>query len=117
MDNNQRKFIRIETTDFIEIRPSDGIGSIPKKLIVKDFSMMGVCFYCPIQWCYGQALTVSYVIPGSMEEVEMRLKVMWSELVDETRGYLIGTSILYIESNGVEAFLRYYSDEISKLTP
>lgn len=113
MEENQRRFIRVETSDLLEIRPSDGIS--PKKAVVKDFSMMGICFYCPVQWHYGQNLIVSYSVPGSLEEVNMRVKIKWSELIDETRGYLVGASIVFIEPEGQDSFLRYYYDKVKKL--
>ena len=115
MDENQRRFIRIETSDLIEIRPADGIGTA-RKAVVKDFSMLGICFYCPIQWCYGQALEINYSVPGTGIDVALRARVMWSELIDENRGYLIGTSIMYIEDYGIDAFLRHYYTEVNKLS-
>lgn len=114
MDSNFRKFIRVESSDIIEIKPSDGISAY-KKAVVKDFSMMGICFYSPVQWQYGQLLNLRYEVPGFSGKVELKIKIGWSELVDDSRGYLVGGEISYIEPKGVDCFLRYYYNQVKKL--
>ena len=114
MQDNQRRFIRVETSDLIEVRPADG-GFI-KKVKLRDVSLMGICFYCPIQWNFGQSLSISYAVPGSLNHISMRVKVMWSELIDEQQGYLVGTAIHYINDEGIDAFARYYHDKLNELS-
>ena len=86
---NQRRFVRIDTDDILEIRPYDGAMFV--KTTIKDFSLMGVCFYSPFKYSYGQLLLARFAVSGRDEGIVMRLRVSWSELIDEQRGYLVGT--------------------------
>jgi hypothetical protein len=114
MDKRERKFIRIDTSDLVEVRPINGLG--PKTAITRDFSMMGVCFYSPIQWEHGQPLLMRYSVPGSLDDVMMNVRIVWSELIDENHGFLIGAQIGEIDTEGLDAFLRYYYKKVKDLS-
>ena len=109
---NHRRFVRIDAKDILEIRPYDGAMFV--KTTIKDFSLMGVCFYSPFKYSFGQLLLARFAVNGQEGGITMRLRVTWSELVDEQRGYLVGTEISEVDDVGVDQFLRYYYEKVKE---
>jgi len=109
---HQRRFVRIDTKDILEIRPYEGAMFV--KTTIKDFSLMGVCFYSPFKYTFGQLLIARFAVNGKEDGITMRLKVSWSELIDEQRGYLVGTEITEVDETGIDNFLRYYYEKVKE---
>jgi len=114
MEHNERRFIRIENSDLLEVRPLD--GSPAATVTARDFSLLGICFYSPLCWDSGQRLALRYSVPGTADDVEMTIVIVWSELIDDERGFLIGARISDIRDGGLDAFLRYYYKKVKDLS-
>ena len=58
---NERRLIRLEVGDFLEIRPLNENGKVLKSK-TKDFTLMGTCFVSEVEWKKGQVLLIDYFI-------------------------------------------------------
>jgi len=114
MEQNERRFIRVESPDLLEIRPLSGLPA--KTVLTRDFSLLGICFYSPVCWEFGQPLGVRYSIPGTLEEVGMKIRIVWSELIDDDHGFLVGAQICEVDDAGLNTFLRYYYKKVKDLS-
>jgi hypothetical protein len=114
MEHNERRFIRIENSDLLEVRLLD--GSPAATVTARDFSPLGICFYSPLCWESGQQLVLRYAVPETTDNVEMSIVIVWSELIDDERGFLVGARISDIGDAGLEAFLRYYYKKVKDLS-
>ena len=108
---NKRRFLRFEVEDFLEIRP---LNEVAKYVKGKSFnlSIMGICFFSDARWNTGQVLMIDYFIPEGLDSVKIKVVVVWSELIDNKRGYLTGTQIIDIEKEKESRFVNYYFQKI-----
>ena len=108
---NKRRFLRFEVEDFLEIRP---LNEVAKYVKGKSFnlSIMGICFFSEVRWNTGQVLMIDYFIPEGLDSVKIKVVVVWSELIDNKRGYLTGTQIIDIEKEKESRFVNYYFQKI-----
>ncbi|RKY43118.1 MAG: hypothetical protein DRP80_05975 [Candidatus Omnitrophota bacterium] len=113
MTENRRRFIRFETEDILEVRPLPEIAK-KIKVISKDFSLIGICFFSEYQWEKGQVLLVEYFLPEELEPVKIKANVVWAEFVDEKKGFLVGVEILDIEEKNAEKFLHHYFKKVKE---
>jgi len=109
---NQRRFIRFDTEDFINIRPLNNVN-IVYGATSKNIGLVGVCFYAPQRWERGELLLIDYFIIPQSALARLKTRVVWSELIDAQKGYLIGVEVLKIEENE-EAFLKYYFQKVKE---
>ena len=58
---NTRRLVRLDTGDFLEVRTLDETSKVSKGK-GKDFTLMGVCFSCEMEWQKGQVLLIDYFI-------------------------------------------------------
>lgn len=105
--NNQRKLIRLETSDFLQIKPLNEVGKI-YEADAKDFTFMGICFSSSAEWKKGQVLEIEYFIPGSSMPVKIKMVVVWSEFISSQQGYFCGGQITEIEPENQAQFAHYY---------
>jgi hypothetical protein len=84
MENN-RKLIRLNVGDFLEIKPVDK-GDRSYKGKTRDLTLMGICFSSQAQWERGQVLEIDYFISEEMDSFKIKIVVVWSEFIDTAHG-------------------------------
>ena len=110
---NRRRLIRIEVSDFLEIKPLDEVARKVKGE-VKNFSLMGICFTSEIEWKRGQVLFIDYFITEALDSVRLKLAVVWSEYIDEKQGYFCGGEIIDVEEEKQAIFANYYFQKLKE---
>ncbi|MFA7676739.1 MAG: PilZ domain-containing protein [Candidatus Omnitrophota bacterium] len=106
MENN-RKLIRLNVGDFLEIKPVDK-GDRSYKGKTRDLTLMGICFSSQAQWERGQVLEIDYFISEEMDSFKIKIVVVWSEFIDTAHGYFCGGEIIEIEEGKQDKFAGYY---------
>lgn len=114
--DNKRRVIRLEASDFLQIKPLDEVGKVHEAAI-KNFSFMGVCFCSAIEWKNGQVLEINYFLPEENQPVRMKLLVVWSEFISSRQGYFCGGQITDIEPEGQAQFAHYYYRKLQDRFP
>ncbi|MDD5070603.1 MAG: hypothetical protein PHV17_07715 [Candidatus Omnitrophica bacterium] len=110
---NQRKLIRLDVGDFLEIRALD--NQVKKvKAQVKDFSLMGVCFSSEMEWKKDDILLIDYFIPQELDSVLLKIIVKWSEFIDAEQGYFCGGEVIEVEEKKMEKFASYYYQRLKE---
>lgn len=111
--NNKRRLIRLAVEDFLEIKPSSETNTLYRTK-VRDITPMGVCFFSEVEWRRGQVLIIDYFLPHEMDSVNFKLSVIWSEFIDEEKGYFCGGEIIEIDENKQDMFIRYYFQKLKE---
>ncbi|MBN2120037.1 MAG: PilZ domain-containing protein [Candidatus Omnitrophica bacterium] len=104
---NRRKFVRFEVEDILEVRPLSEVAR-KFKSVSKDFSVIGICFFSDFKWEKGQVLLIEYFLPEDLEAVKLKAGVVWSEFIDDKKGFLVGVEILDLEDKHADKFTNYY---------
>lgn len=104
---NRRKFLRLEVSDFLQIRPVDEVA---KTLKGKSFNLtlMGICFSSEIEWKKGQVIVIEYFMPEGADSVVLKVAVIWSEFISDEEGFLTGAEIIDIDPEKELKFVNYY---------
>jgi hypothetical protein len=110
---NKRRLIRLDAGDFLEIRTLSETGKVTKATS-KDFTLMGVCFSCEMEWQKGQMLLIDYFIPDELDSVRLKMVVVWSEFLSPESGYFCGGEIIEIEEEKQEKFANYYLKKLQE---
>ena len=110
MEGN-RRLIRLDVGDFLEIRPLNEVGRCLKGK-TKNISLMGVCFTSEMEWQKGQVLLIDYFIPEELDSVRLKIVVVWSEFIDSENGYFCGGKVVEVEESKQEKFANYYFKQI-----
>ncbi|MFC1514454.1 PilZ domain-containing protein [Candidatus Omnitrophota bacterium] len=107
MSENKRKFVRFNVEDILEIR---ALTEVAKKFrsVSRDFSLIGMCFFSDFKWDVGQVLIIEYFLPEDLEAVKIKTNVVWSEFIDDKKGFLVGVEILDIDAKNADKFTQYY---------
>ncbi|UCD15652.1 MAG: hypothetical protein JSV34_00950 [Candidatus Omnitrophota bacterium] len=111
--DNQRRLVRLEVKDFLEIRPLDEVVEVVKGE-TDNFTLMGICFTSQIEWKKGQLLFIDYFIPSELDSVKLKIAVVWSELIDSENGYFCGGEIVEVEEDKEEKFASYYFQRLKE---
>jgi hypothetical protein len=111
--DNQRRLIRLDSSDFLQINPINEVGEI-YEAEAKDFTFMGICFCSSIEWKKGQVLAINYFIPEDNEPVKMKMVVIWSEFISSSQGYFCGGQITDIEEKSQAQFAHYYYKKLKE---
>ncbi len=111
--DNQRRFLRLEVRDFLEIRPLNELAKFVKGTSL-NLSLMGICFFSELKWNKGQVLLISYFLPQELDSVSLKVAVVWSEFINEKDGYLIGAQIIDIEQDKELKFVNYYFQKLKE---
>ncbi|MCF7917041.1 MAG: PilZ domain-containing protein [Candidatus Omnitrophica bacterium] len=111
--DNQRKLIRLETSDFLQVKPINEVGRI-YEAEVKDFTFMGICFSSSVEWKKGQVLALNYFLSQSNQPVKMKMVVIWSEFIGSKQGYFCGGQITSIEEKNQAEFAHYYYKKLKE---
>jgi len=106
----QRKLIRLDVSDFLEIRAADS-AKIARSTAV-NITTMGICFSSQTEWQKGQILTIYYFIPDELDSVQLTVKVCWNEFVNPKQGYFCGGEIVSVEDDKQEKFVAYYAQRL-----
>ena len=114
---NKRRLIRLDVEDFLEIRLLNEVGICTKSTLSgtgksTNFSLMGVCFSSEMEWQKGQVLLINYFIPEELDSVQLKIVVVWSELIDSKNGYFCGGEVIDIEENKQKKFTSYYFKQL-----
>ena len=105
--DSKRKLLRLDIEDLLQIRPLNE-SVLPIKGRGKNFTPMGICFSSAMDWHKGQILLLQYFIPEELDSVELKVVVVWSEFIDEEKGYFCGGEIVSIEDTKRDIFTNYY---------
>jgi hypothetical protein len=110
---NKRKLIRLDTRDFLEIRP---LKEIAKRVEGKgrNFSLMGICFSSQVEWQKGQVLLIDYFLPQQLDSVKLKVIVVWSEFISSQEGYFCGAEIIEVEEEKQDKFASYYFQKLKE---
>ena len=106
----QRKLIRLNVADFLEIRAGDSQKIVRSTSI--NITSMGICFSSQTEWLKGQDLIIYYFIPDELDSVQLTVKVCWSEFINPKQGYFCGGEIINIEDDKQEKFIAYYTQRL-----
>ncbi|MCP4652553.1 MAG: hypothetical protein GY858_04120 [Candidatus Omnitrophica bacterium] len=106
----QRKLIRLDTDDFLEIRLLD--DSVKSKGSSKNITSMGICFSSENNWQKDQILLINYFLPDELDSVKLKVVVVWSEFIDPESGYFCGGEITEIEEGKEDQFAHYYLQQL-----
>jgi len=111
MTENNRKFVRFEVEDILELKP---LPEVAKKFraTVRNLSLIGICFFSDFKWEKGQVLLMEYFLPEDLEPVKIKSSVVWSEFVSDDKGFLVGVEILDIEQKNADKFINYYFKKV-----
>ncbi|MCM8788088.1 MAG: PilZ domain-containing protein [Candidatus Omnitrophica bacterium] len=111
---NRRKLIRVEVSDFLEIRPLQEVG---KKIFTysKNITPLGICFTSEIEWRKGTVLFIDYFLSDEFDSVKLKTTVVWSEFIDNKQGYFCGAQIIEIEKEKEGKFLKYYQQKLDEI--
>jgi hypothetical protein len=105
--DNRRRLIRLNVGDFLELRPLHEVARVHTAR-TRDFTLMGICFSCEMEWEKGQVLVIDYFIPDELDSVKLKIVVIWSEFIDSQKGYFCGGEIIEVEEAKQEKFANYY---------
>ena len=108
---NRRKFLRLEVADFLEIRPVNESAS-PVKGKSFNLTLMGICFYCEVEWEKGQVVYIDYFMSEDSDSAKIKVAVVWSEFISDEDGFLIGAEIIDIEQEKELRFINYYFNRL-----
>ncbi|MCM8823645.1 MAG: PilZ domain-containing protein [Candidatus Omnitrophica bacterium] len=111
--DNRRRFLRFEVGDFLEIRPLNETGRYVEGQSF-NLSIMGICFSSKEEWQTGQVLLIDYFITKDLDSVKLKVVVVWSEFIDEEKGYLTGAQIIDVEQAKEERFINYYYQRLKE---
>ena len=111
--DNKRRLVRLDAGDFLEIRVLDESGRIAQGK-TKNFTLMGICFSCEMEWQNGQVLLIDYFIPDELDSVRLKMVVAWSEFISPEAGYFCGGEIVEIEREKQEKFANYYLKKLQE---
>ncbi|MBU1122043.1 MAG: hypothetical protein ABIH71_05505 [Candidatus Omnitrophota bacterium] len=111
--DNQRKLIRLEVKDFLEIKLVDEVAKTIKAA-ADNFTLMGICFTSQQEWKKGQVLLIDYFMPSELDSVKLKISVVWSELIDSEKGYFCGGEIGEIEDTKQDKFASYYFQRLKE---
>ena len=111
MNDNKRRFVRFEVEDILELRP---LPEVAKKFRAtsKNLSLIGICFFSDFKWERGQVLLIEYFLPEDLEPVKVKTSVVWSEFINDEKGFLVGVEILDVEQKNADKFINYYFKKI-----
>lgn len=109
--SDSRRLIRLKICDFLEIRPLNEVARCFKAK-THDFTPMGICFSCEVEWKKGSVLLIDYFMPEEFDSVKLKVAVVWSEFIDNDQGYFCGGEITEIEQGKQEKFSGYYSKRL-----
>jgi len=110
---NERRLIRLDVGDFLEIRPLKEVGRCYEGRC-KNLSLMGICFSSDVEWKKGQVLYIDYFISEKLDSVRLKMLVVWSEFIDSKDGYFCGGQIIDIDEGKQEEFASYYFERLRK---
>lgn len=110
---NKRRFVRFETEEILEIKPLSEVAK-KHKAVSKDLSLIGICFFSEYKWETGQVLEIDYFLPNELEPVKIKAGVVWSELISDKQGFLVGVEILDIENQHESKFISYYFKKVKE---
>ncbi len=108
---NRRRFLRFDTSDFLEIEPLGEPAKISAE--ARNINPLGICFFSPQEFRRGQSLKIYYFIPDQMQPSVLRCSVVWCEYISDEKGFLVGVEISDVEVNP-EGFMRYYFRKIGE---
>jgi hypothetical protein len=111
--DNKRRLVRLEASDFLQIKPINEVGKIYEAQ-ASDFTFMGICFCSSVQWKNGQVLAINYFLSEDNEPVKMKMIVIWSEFISSKQGYFCGGQIAKIEENKQAQFAHYYYKKLKE---
>ena len=113
MSSNKRRFVRFNVEDILEIR---AVTEVAKKFrsVSRDFSLIGMCFFSDFKWDPGQVLIIEYFMPEELEAVKIKANVVWSEFIDDRKGFLVGVEILDIDNKNADKFTQYYFRKVKE---
>ncbi|MDD5194444.1 MAG: PilZ domain-containing protein [Candidatus Omnitrophica bacterium] len=111
MENNKRRILRLDVSDFLEMRPLNEVGKSFKGQS-RNISPMGICFSSGVEWRKGDVLLINYFIPDDFESVKLKTVVIWSEFIDPDKGYFCGAQIIEVEKEKEEKFNNYYAQKL-----
>lgn len=114
--DNKRRLVRLEATDFLQVKPLNEVGKFYKGE-VKDFSFMGICFCSSVEWKNGQVLSINYFLPDSEEPVQIKMVVIWSEFISSGQGYFCGGRIIEVDPKNQTEFAHYYYKKLQERFP
>lgn len=109
--DNQRRLLRLEVKDFLEIRPLNELAEYVKG-DSRDFTLMGICFTSQVEWKKGRVLLIDYFIPDELDSVKLKVAVVWSEFIDPQNGYFCGGQIVEVENEKQDKFANYYFQKL-----
>ncbi len=109
---NRRRFLRLETEDFLKILPLDEVAQRVKGKAF-NFSLLGICFSSPVEWKKGQILLIDYFIPSQLDSVKLKVAIIWTELIKEDE-YLCGAQIIGIDREKENMFINYYFHKLKE---
>jgi hypothetical protein len=108
---NQRRFVRFDSDEILEVRPlSEKVSKY--KTVAKDLSLLGICFFSDFKWDSGQGLEIDYFLSGSVNPVKIKARVVWSELISDSQGFLVGVEIININDNDAPGFVAHYFKKV-----
>lgn len=109
----RRRLIRLDAADFIEVRTLNEVGKV-YQAHAKNFTLMGICFSCELEWQKGQVLLIDYFLPEALDSVRLKMVVSWSEFIGPEDGYFCGGEIIEIEQEKQEQFANYYLKKLQQ---
>ena len=108
---NQRKLVRLDVKDFLEIRPLNKVDETHRGE-TRNITTMGICFSAQVECQRGQVLLIDYFIPGEMDSVKLKVMVVWSEFIGSDQGYFCGGEIVDVEEGKGDLFSSYYYEQL-----
>jgi len=111
--DERRRFLRFEVNDFLEVRPLNEPACYAQGRSF-NLSLMGICFFSEIQWKRGQVLLIDYFIPTLLDSIKLKVVVVWSELIDDQKGYLTGAQIIDVDKDKENQFVNYYYQRLKE---
>ena len=110
---NKRRLIRLEISDFLEIRPLHEPAA-RVKATSRDITPMGICFVAEMKWQRGQVLLIDYFIAQEVDSVKLKMVVVWAEFISSQQGYFCGGQIISIEEGKEDKFTNYYLQKLEE---
>lgn len=98
----QTAIVRVNATDFLEVRPLKGFVKKEKNLYP-----IYLCFNSVFEWRKGHVLCIDYFLSDELDSVCIALIVLWSELIS-TNKYFIGGQVAEIEEKKKSKFVTHY---------
>lgn len=110
---NNRRLVRLKVSDFLEVRPLNEVARCFKAKAC-DLTPMGICFNCEMEWKRGHVLFIDYFIPEEFESIKLKVAIVWSEFIDNEKGYFCGGEIMEVEEGKQEKFSNYYTKRLKE---